>query len=632
MFDVAQRLVRIQLGIHARYLGAFLVVAACLALRSQLPSTALPYLFFIPGLMCCGFWFGVGPSLMACALAVLAAQYFFIAGTGFEGDWRAWINSVSFGIVSLGMAIVCALFRQNLTKLHDINNRLEDEVETRTLERDGIWNVSPDLICALSENGELLAMNPAWHLETGWTEQELKAGGFSTYISPEQLSSSFNSLSKHPIIELDTQSVRKNGDPIHLNWRIARRQGQHFAVARDITVFKERQEALEQAKSQLQQSQKMETIGQLTGGLAHDFNNLLTVISGSLEMLQKRIAQGRSQDFERYVALAQQATVRAASITHRLLAYARRQPLVSKEVDPTLLIQDMHDLISRTLSPRIELALVAPSAMVMCICDAHQLENAILNLCINARDAMPQGGRLQIQTDQVTISHAVPGSSLSVGEYVRIRVTDTGTGMPASVVQRAFDPFFTTKPPGSGTGLGLSMVYGFARQSSGEAQISSAVAQGTTVSLFLPSYQGAMMEGVAATALLSRESEIARQVEVLVVDDEAAICDLVAEALEEIGCHVTKAATAADAMRYLTELSGLRLLVTDIGLRGETGGDELAITALQALPNLRVLFISGSPPTTVPSEALEDVRIRMLRKPFAMNELRSEVEQLLGLS
>ncbi len=628
--ELVRRLARSQPGMPVRYIGTVVVVALCAALREQLPFTALPYLFFIPGLMFIGFCFGVGPSLLGCVLAVLAAHYFFIGHLGFDDGLTAWISSASFALVTFGMAVVCALFRRSLDALSDVNERLEQEVERRTLERDGIWNVSPDLICTLSESGEVLAMNPAWHTATGHSDKALKDGVFFSFISPSQLADALRSLDDGLIAELDTQGARSTGKPLHLNWRIARRQNQYFAVARDITVHKERQEALEQVKSQLQQSQKMEAVGQLTGGLAHDFNNLLTVITSSLDMLEQRIAQGRHGDLQRYVGLARNASSRAASLTHRLLAYARRQILASTPVDPALLVQDMRELISRSLTPRIELDVVAPALRFLCFCDAHQLENAVLNLCINARDAMPHGGRLLIEISQTRIAPAHASATLAAGDYALLRVTDTGVGMPPSVVERAFDPFFTTKPLGAGTGLGLSMVYGFAQQSSGDAQIESVVGEGTTVNLFLPIHHGALTVADINVNSALEDTALTPYESILVVDDESAIRDLVGEALEETGYRIIKAGTSAQALHALEQEHDVGLLITDIGLPGGMSGDELAVAALDARPALKVLFISGFAENTVPAIALKSGQTELLLKPFTVRQLKAMVKQLLA--
>lgn len=628
--ELVRRLARVQPSTPVRYAGTVMVIALCAAVRLQLPFTALPYLFFIPGLMLVGFCFGVGPSILGCVLAVLTAHYFFIGEIGFNDGLTAWISSASFALVTFGMAVVCALFRTTLNALSDVNDRLEQEVERRTLERDGIWNVSPDLICTLSEGGDVVAMNPAWQTETGYTDQQLKDGTFFSFISPSQLAEALRTLGTGAIAELDTQGFRADGKTLYLNWRIARRQGLYFAVARDITLNKERQDALEKVSSQLQQSQKMEAVGQLTGGLAHDFNNLLTVITGSLDMLERRIAQGNQEDLPRYVGLARNASGRAASLTHRLLAYARRQPLASSVVDLAVLAQDMRELISRTLTPRIELQILVPEKALLCFCDAHQLENAILNLCINARDAMPHGGRLQIEISQTRIDAGQPTAALNAGQYALFRVTDTGMGMPPSVLERAFDPFFTTKPLGSGTGLGLSMVYGFAQQSSGEARIESVMGEGTTVSLLLPLHHSqTAIPDVGLSTSVEQDFQ-ADNATILVVDDEAAIRDLIAEALEEVGYRVTRAGTAAQALRELEGESEAALLITDIGLPGGMSGDELAVIALDRRPTLKVLFISGFVENAVPAIALKSGQTELLPKPFAVKELKATVQRLLS--
>jgi len=628
--ELVRRFARNQPSPPVSYAGTVVVIALCAAVRVQLPFTALPYLFFIPGLMFIGFCFGVGPSVIGCVLAVLTAHYFFIGEIGFNDGLTAWVSSASFAFVTFGMAVVCALFRRTLSALSDVNDRLEYEVERRTLERDGIWNVSPDLICTLSENGDVVAMNPAWQTETGLSDLELKDGAFFCFISPSQLSDALLTLGRGDIAELDTQGSRANGKPLHLNWRIARREGLYFAVARDVTQYKERQEALEQVSSQLQQSQKMEAVGQLTGGLAHDFNNLLTVITGSLDMLDRRIAQGKQEDLPLYVGLARNASARAASLTHRLLAYARHQPLASSVVNLALLAQEMRELISRSLTPRIELELLAPEETLLCLCDAHQLENAILNLCINARDAMPHGGRLQIQISKARVDTTDGATALNAGQYALFRISDTGTGMPQSVLERAFDPFFTTKPLGSGTGLGLSMVYGFAQQSSGEARIESVMGKGTTVSLFLPLHHS-QATTVDVSVPISMEHDFqAHNARVIVVDDEDAIRDLIGETLEEVGYQVTKAGTAAQALRELEAKAEAALLITDIGLPGSMSGDELAVIALKKCPTLKVLFISGFLENAVPAIALKSGQTELLLKPFALKELKAIVQRLIS--
>ena len=265
-----------------------------------------------------------------------------------------------------------------------------------------------------------------------------------------------------------------------------------FHYARDISDRLRAESELAQTQGALRQSQKMEAVGQLTGGLAHDFNNLLTGISGSLDLLGKRVAQGRIGDLDRYIIAAQGAAKRAAALTHRLLAFSRRQTLDPKPTDVAHLIRDMTDLIRRTMGPAIAVETVDVAGLWTSLVDPNQFENALLDLCINARDAMPDGGRLMIETGNRWMDdRAGRERDLPPGQYLSVCVTDSGTGMPADVIARAFHPFFTTKPLGQGTGLGLSMIYGFARQSGGQVRIYSELGQGTTVCIYLPRHHGA---------------------------------------------------------------------------------------------------------------------------------------------
>jgi signal transduction histidine kinase len=270
---------------------------------------------------------------------------------------------------------------------------------------------------------------------------------------------------------------------------IRRAQKERHAVSLWRAEVKER----ESAQEQLRQSQKMESLGQLTGGIAHDFNNLLQAITGNLELMQRNLAQGRTTSVERHVASAMSSTKRAAAMTHRLLAFSRKQMLDPKQVDANRLVAGMEDIVLRTVGPSIDVVTVLSIGLWPTFCDAHQLENALLNLAINARDAMPDGGKLTIETANTYLDDAYArahGDGLAAGEYVSVRVTDTGTGMPPHVIERAFEPFYTTKPIGQGTGLGLSMLYGFAKQSGGHAHIDSEPNFGTTVRLFLPRDRG----------------------------------------------------------------------------------------------------------------------------------------------
>ncbi len=303
----------------------------------------------------------------------------------------------------------------------------------------------------------------------------------------------------------------------------------------------ERTAALLQAEEALRQSQKMEAVGQLTGGLAHDFNNILAGISGSLDLMKTRLAQGRLSDIDRYLTGAQSAVKRAAGLTQRLLAFSRRQTLDPKPSDINRVVADMHDLISRSVGPGIAIETVAAGGLWTAFVDVGQLENALLNLCINARDAMPDGGRLTIETGNRWLDErAAKERGVPPGQYLSLCVSDTGTGMPPDVVERAFDPFFTTKPIGQGTGLGLSMVYGFAGQSGGAARIYSEVGKGTMICIYLPRHLGDGVEADLVTEL-DRPAPAAGQSTILVVDDEPLVRMVAVEILEELGHSVLEA-------------------------------------------------------------------------------------------
>jgi PAS domain S-box-containing protein len=414
-----------------------------------------------------------------------------------------------------------------------------------------------------------------------------------------------------------------------LEQRIAERTADLSQALRDLqTQVLDR----EQAEAALRQSQKMEAVGQLTGGIAHDFNNLLQGISGSLEMLKARIGQRRTVEAERFVASAMAGVERAAALTHRLLAYSRKQALDPKQVDANQLVAGMEDLVRRTVGPGIQVAVVLAGGLWTTLCDAHQLENALLNLAINARDAMPDGGRLTIETANSHLDKAYARSQdneLQPGQYILVSVTDTGTGMPVTVVKKAFEPFFTTKPVGQGTGLGLSMLYGFAKQSRGHARIHSEVGQGTTVNLYLPrnlAPEMTLQPGLIGSTGVSRPESGAT---ILLVEDEIAVRMLVVEMLQELGYHVLETHDASSALHALQAAVRVDLLITDVGLPG-MNGVELAKTARIRQPNLKVLFVTGYAHNAAigQGEALES-GMALLSKPFTSMALAAKVGTMI---
>lgn len=386
----------------------------------------------------------------------------------------------------------------------------------------------------------------------------------------------------------------------------------------------------ERMEASLRQSQKMEAIGQLTGGLAHDFNNLLAGIGGSLELIKTRLSQGKVETVGRYIAAAEGAVKRAAALTHRLLAFSRRQTLEPQAANVNRLITGMEELIRRSVGPSIQIEVVGAAALWTTLVDPNQLENALLNLCINSRDAMPDGGRLIIETANKWLDErAARERDLAPGQYISLCVTDTGIGMSPEVVARAFDPFFTTKPLGEGTGLGLSMIYGFARQSGGQVRIYSDVGKGTTMSLYLPRHADGLdgdelptfTQAVAATG----EGEV-----VMVIDDEPTIRMLIAEVLAEGGYSVVEASDGPAGLRVLQSNARIDLLVTDVGLPGGMNGRQVADAARASRPELRVLFITGYAENAVVGNGQLEKGMHVLAKPFAMERLREKVREMMS--
>ena len=396
--------------------------------------------------------------------------------------------------------------------------------------------------------------------------------------------------------------------------------------------IEERTSELMRTEAQLRQAQKMEAVGQLTGGLAHDFNNLLAGVAGALELSGKRLAQGRFADVEKYHAAAQGAVQRAAALTHRLLAFSRRQTLDQKPTDVNALVDGMTDLIQRTIGPAVQLEVRARNGLWPALVDASQLENALLNLCINARDAMPDGGRITIATSNITIDErAAEAQDVSPGEYLTMSVSDTGTGMSPELVARVFEPFFTTKPIGEGTGLGLSMIYGFAKQSGGQVRIHSHVGQGTTVTLHLPRYEGQL--AVEVTEKDAAQDHEARQGEtVLVVDDEGTVRMLITDVMKELGYSVIEAADSLAALRLLQSGADIDLMISDVGLPGGMNGRQLADAARQTRPDLRVLFVTGYAEAAVIGSDTLPAGTRLLTKPFAIDALTARVHDLMQAS
>ncbi len=503
-----------------------------------------------------------------------------------------------------------------------------------------VQGVTDYAIYLLDPEGHITNWNAGAARIKGYAEPEILGQHFSRFYTPEDIDDG----TPHRALERARQDGRYEAE----GWRV-RKDGSRFwagvvidaiydeagaligfaKITRDLTDRRAVQLELEKSREQLFQSQKMEAIGQLTGGIAHDFNNLLTGITGSLDLIATRIAQGRMRELDRFVGAAKGAASRAAALTHRLLAFARRQTLDPKPTDANKLICGMAEMIRRTVGPEIKLETVLAMGVWPTLCDPHQLENAVLNLCINARDAMPEGGQLTIETANSWLDdRGARQRDMAPGQYLAVSVTDTGTGMPEDVVARAFDPFFTTKPPGQGTGLGLSMIYGFCRQSGGSVRIYSEVGEGTTVRIYLPRYTG--------DAFVTPTEEDASQVSheydgkvVLIVDDEPTVRMLVVEVGEELGCAVLEASDGAGALKLLDSDMPIDLLITDVGLPGGMNGRQVAEAARAKRPSLQVLFITGYAENAAFGHGLVGSDMQVLTKPFAMSQLAHRIQDII---
>jgi len=521
-------------------------------------------------------------------------------------------------------------------RLSELNQTLDARVTERTRERDRLWELSEDLLIAADYDGHLLRVSPSWTRLLGHDEQALLTRPYAEIIHPDDIQAVMDALlamrSNGQPVSFENRMLATDGAWRWIAWTLSPEPGGErlTGVGRDITTLKQRQAELETAQDALRQSQKMEAVGQLTGGLAHDFNNLLAGISGSLELLQARVAQGRIGDLDRYLAAAQGASKRAAALTHRLLAFTRRQTLDPKPTDVNRLVAGMEELIRRTVGPQVVVEIVGAGGLWATLVDTNQLENALLNLCINARDAMPDGGRLTIETANRWLDDRTARQrDLPAGQYVALCVSDTGMGMTPEVVRRAFDPFFTTKPIGMGTGLGLSMIYGFVQQSGGQARIYSEAGQGAMVCLYLPRYHGeAACE--EANAELAGAPRAGQGETVLVVDDEPTVRMLVTEVLEDLGYTAIEAADGPAGLKVLRSDARIDLLVTDVGLPGGMNGRQVADAGRAVRPGLKVLFITGYAENAVVGNGHLDPGMHVLTKPFAMEALASRIKELIA--
>ncbi|NML86162.1 PAS domain-containing sensor histidine kinase [Polaromonas sp.] len=519
-------------------------------------------------------------------------------------------------------------------ELAQLNATLEQRVEQRTRDRDRMWRLATDLIVVTGFDGIIKSVNPAWKKLLGWEERELLDTAFLRLVHEDDRQGSQADTKKleagRATRRFENRYRHKDGSYKTIAWIAVPDDERVHLVGRDISVERESALVLKEVEERLRQSQKMEAIGQLTGGIAHDFNNLLQGISGSIDVIRGRLAAGRTDDIGHFMDSATNSAHRAAALIHRLLAFARRQSLASKMVDVNALVVSMEDLMRRTLGEHIELLVAMGEDAWPARSDENQLESALLNLAVNARDAMPAGGTLTIRTANATLeeSYTRRHEGLLPGDYTVISVSDTGIGMSPDVLARVFEPFFTTKPIGQGTGLGLSMIYGFAKQSGGHVRIHSHLGQGTEVSLYLPRQSSADAHEEVAERLPARCLQAEGET-ILVVEDDAAVRMIVLDELNELGYTTLEAVDGPSAIHILHSARNIDILISDVGLPG-MNGRQIAEIGRQHRPGLPVLFMTGYTQSAASRSEFLAPGMEMITKPFAMDELAAKIREMLA--
>jgi PAS domain S-box-containing protein len=520
--------------------------------------------------------------------------------------------------------------RASEARLRQLNGDLERQVIERAQARSLTWKLSPDLLGALNSKGYFETANPAWESVLGWTEAEVVSMSIFDLLHPDDLEHTRAGFELtqvgQPALRFVNRYRCKDGGYRWISWIGIPEEGYVYCTGRDVTAEREAEIELAAAQEALRHSQKMEAIGELTGGVAHDFNNLLTGIIGSLDIIRRRMASGRLDEIPRFMDAASASAQRAGALTHRLLAFARRQSLDIRPNDVNRVIGNMEDLLHRTLGEHIQLECSLGAEVWTAFTDVNQLESAVLNLALNARDAMPDGGKLTIETTNARLDAAYTSRQGDVepGDYVVIGISDTGSGMAADVVAKAIDPFFTTKPVGKGSGLGLSMVYGFAKQNRGHLRIYSEVGHGTTVKLYLPrALQDAVILEKAA-----RDAPRGQGETILVVEDDATVRMILSDVLEELGYNVLLASDARPAIPILQSDRRIDLMVSDVILP-HINGRKLAEIARASRPDLKVLFVTGYAENATFRGDFLDAGMDMLTKPFALDALGAKVRAMI---
>jgi PAS domain S-box-containing protein len=516
--------------------------------------------------------------------------------------------------------------------LQQLNDTLEQQIAERTRERDRLWRNSQDLLVVINEAGIFQAANPAWTAILGWKAEEVVGRMHLDFVHPDDRGSSqvaFESALRREFPSVECRCLHKDGGWRWIAWVASSEENLVYASGRHVTAQKQAEAQLAAAQSALRQSQKMDAIGQLTGGIAHDFNNMLAIVIGSLELAKRKLLRGEA-DVAKNLENAHEGATRAATLTQRLLAFSRQSSLAPKVLVASALVALMSDLLHRTLGDHIALETLLADGLWPAHVDANQLESAIINLAVNARDAMPGGGRLTIETGNAVLDdrYAAIDAGIPVGDYVMIAVSDVGHGMAADILDKVFDPFFTTKPVGQGTGLGLSMVYGFAKQSGGHVRIRSQVGQGTTVSIYLPRYLGPMDGTHAEIRPVAIPMAASPGEAVLVVEDEEKVREMSVEALRDLGYTVHAAGSGEEAIQLFDTLSRVDILFTDIMMAG-MNGRQLANVLLLQQPKLKILYTTGYAHDSIIHDGASDAGILVLAKPFSVADLAIKLRTVL---
>ena len=636
--------------------SAYFLAAAVVLLTTALRLAVAPYVAgahfgaFYPAVMIVTLLCGMRAGLLAAALSCMSAWYFILVPQ-YSFALRGWAEVTSVCVFLLNAtadALVVGALRIAASRLRSINLSLEERIANRTRrlevairhlrseraereeaerERDRLFEASLDLLCVIDDKGRFKNLNPAFERTLGWRREELLSRPFIDFAHPDdaravRAEAKWLSTEGRPSVCFERRWRCRDGSYRWLSSTItpAPEERLFYVVARDVTASKAAEGKLRETESALRQAQKMEAVGQLTGGIAHDFNNLLTPVIGNLDLLARRLPDHADR---KLVEAAARSAERGAKLTQQLLAFSRKQRLSPRSVDLNRVVQGMQDLLNRTLGGLVRVETDLAQRLWAALVDPTQIEMIVLNLAINARDAMPMGGTLTIRTVNVGLVRADGPSALAPGDYVVLSISDTGTGMSDAVRQKAFEPFFTTKEPGKGSGLGLSQVYGIVTQSGGAVDIKSRLGQGTTVSVYLPR----TAESVAIDLpIMPRAATAEKGERILLVDDDPDVREFAASYLRSLDYEVIEAETARKGLAAIAADPDIDLLISDYAMP-DMNGAVLARAALAQRPNLAVLLITGYAQAAV-SEAHDAISV--LGKPFKPIELASRVQAALS--